>query len=322
MTFGDIFGHDKPLAILKNALVKDRIPHAFLFYGMEGVGKRAVAAVFAGALVCTGAEAPCNACPSCRKVERQTHPDIATVIPDGQFIKIGAVKELQQQMTFRPREGRRRVFVMPEADRMNAPAANALLKTLEEPSSGNILLLTSSRPHALPLTILSRCQQLRFTPLPNAEVARYLREKAGLAEAPAAVLAASAGGSIGRALAMNREDYLALRDGILEHLAGDEPAAALRRLAFAAHFGTEREEILTRLAILRTCYRDALVLKETAEVRRLVFQDRPETIAAVADRLSGRELLQNITTIEAAAGAIDLNANKSLTLEAMLFKLS
>lgn len=322
MTFDDIFGHRQPIEILRNALASDRIPHAYLFYGMEGVGKRTTAALFAQALACTGPGAPCNACPSCRKAGRRNHPDIITVIPDGQFIKIGAVREVQQQMAFRPSEGRRRVFIVAEADRMNAPAANALLKTLEEPSPANILLLTSSRPHALPQTILSRCQQLRFTPLANDEVARYLTQREGLAAAPAAVLAASAGGSIGRALTMNREGYLEMRDGILDHLAGDGPAAALRRLAFAARFGTEREEILERLAILRTCYRDALVLRETAETRRLVFQDRGETIAALADRLGGRDLLENIAAVEAAAAAIDLNANKTLTLEAMVFKLS
>ena len=94
------------------------------------------------------------------------------------------------------------------------------------------------------MTILSRCQHLRFTPLPREEVARFLREKEALDAEAAAVLAASSGGSIGRALEMNREDYLTLRNGILEHLAQDDPADLLKRLAFAGRFGTEREEIL------------------------------------------------------------------------------
>ncbi len=205
---------------------------------------------------------------------------------------------------------------------MNAAAANALLKTLEEPSAGNVLLLTTARSHALPMTILSRCQHLRFTPLPRGEVARFLREKEGLDAAAAEVLAAASGGSIGRALEMNREDYLTLRNGILEHLAQDDPADLLKRLAFAGRFGTEREEILERLRILRSGYRDGLVLRETGETESLMFRDRAGVIEAIAGRLSGRDLLHNIAAVEAAISAIAQNANKSLTLEAMLIKLA
>jgi len=264
---------------------------------------------------------PCDACASCRKAEHNNHPNIITVQAEGQFIKIGAVKEIQARMAFRPREGRR-IFILREADRMNAAAANALLKTLEEPSADNILLLTTARPHALPLTILSRCQHLRFSPLPTGEVARFLREKEGLETAAAEILAASSGGSIGRAVEMNREDYLALRNAILELFAEDNPEDLLKRLAFAGRFGTEREEILERLRILRNGYRDGLVLRETGEKERLMFRDRVAVIEAVAGRLSGRDLLRNIAAVDAAMSAIAQNANKSLTLEAMLIKLA
>jgi len=322
MTFKEIYGHEKPIAILQGAMAGGRIAHAYLFYGMEGIGKRTTAVLFAQALNCEGEAPPCDTCRSCRKAQRKTHPDIVTIPAEGQFIKIGAVKELQEEMKFRPREGRRRVFILPEADRMNAPAANALLKTLEEPSSGNILLLTTARPHALPMTILSRCQHLRFTPLPREEVARYLREKESLDEATAAVLAASSGGSIGRALEMNYADYLAMRNGILERLSENDQADPLKRLALAGRFGTEREEILERLRILQICFRDAMVFRETGEAERLIFHDRSDLIGKVSERLSGRDLLRNITRVEAAIDAIDLNANKTLTLETMVIKLA
>jgi DNA polymerase III subunit delta' len=321
MRFAEIYGHEKPIAILKSAMAKDRIAHAYLFYGMDGIGKKTTASVFARALNCGGLDPPCDACASCRKAEHKNHPNIITVQAEGQFIKIGAVKEIQARMTFRPGEGRR-IFILREADRMNAAAANALLKTLEEPSAGNILLLTTARPHALPLTILSRCQHLRFSPLPPGEVARFLREKEGLETAAAEILAASSGGSIGRAVEMNREDYLALRNTILELLAEDNPEDLLKRLAFAGRFGTEREEIMERLRILRNGYRDGLVLRETGEKERLMFRDRAGVIEAVAGRLAGRDLLRNIAAVDAAMSAIAQNANKSLTLEAMLIKLA
>jgi DNA polymerase-3 subunit delta' len=321
MTFAEITGHEKQIAILRSAMANNRIAHAYLFYGMEGIGKRTVASVFAKALNCESNPPPCDCCASCRKSERRHHPDIITITADGQFIKIGAVKELQEQMKFLPREGRRRVFIMPEADRMNAPAANALLKTLEEPAAGNVLLLTTCRPHALPLTILSRCHHLRFTPLSQAEVARFLRENDAIAPDTAAVLAASSGGSIGKAREMNREEYLALRNGIIEYLATDDPADLLKRLAFAGRFGTQREEIQDGLQILRTCYRDAMVLRETENSGSLIFQDRIALIRPIAERLSGRTLIRNLATVEAAMSAIDQNANKTLTLETMVIKL-
>src|SRR5574340_795806 len=106
MAFGDLYGHEKTISILRNAMASDRIAHAYLFYGAEGIGKRTAAALFARALNCEGASPPCNACASCRKARHRNHPDIITITAEGQFIKIGAVKELQEQMKFRPREGR------------------------------------------------------------------------------------------------------------------------------------------------------------------------------------------------------------------------
>lgn len=321
MRFNEIYGHEKTISILKNAMVVGRIAHAYLFYGMEGVGKKTTASVFARALNCGGKEPPCDDCDSCRKAEHKNHPNIINIRAEGQFIKIAAVRELQARMAFRPEEGQR-VFIIEEADRMNPAAANALLKILEEPSAGNILLLTTARPHALPMTILSRCQHLRFTPLPRQEVARFLRERKGLEAAAAEVLAAASGGSIGKAVEMNQEDYIALRNDILEYLAQDDPADLLKRLAFAGRFGTEREEILERLRILRSGYRDGLVLRETGEKESLIFQDRAGVIETISARLSGRDLLCNIATVTTAMNAIVQNANKPLTLEAMLIKLA
>jgi DNA polymerase-3 subunit delta' len=121
---------------------------------------------------------------------------------------------------------------------------------------------------------------------------------------------------------MNREDFLRRRNTILDHLSRDSGGDLLGRLAFAACFGTDREEILEGLQILRSGYRDGLVLRETGQPGTLVFQDRAEVIEAIAQRLSGPDFLHNIREVDRAIGAILQNANKSLTLEAMLIKLA
>jgi len=319
--FQDIYGHEKPISILKAAMAANRAPHAYLFYGMEGVGKKTVASVFARALNCAGEDRPCDVCASCLKAEHNNHPNIVRVAAEGQFIKIDAVREIQARMAFRP-EGGKRVFIIQEADKMNPPAANALLKTLEEPAADNVLILTTARLHALPMTILSRCQNLRFSPLPKTTVARFLMEKNGMTAGEAEAVAAASIGSIGYALEIKKEDYMAIRNDILDRLGKDNPADMIRRLAFAGSLGKDRDGISRRLQIIENAYRDSLVFKETGNREMLLYKDWASTIEAIARRLSGREIIRNIKEIEKAADALSRNANKTLTLEAMVVSLA
>jgi DNA polymerase-3 subunit delta' len=323
MSFGDICGQQQQIAFLRNAMARERVSHAYLFYGMGGVGKRSTALVFARALNCREvAHDACDRCPSCRKGLHGNHPDVITLEPAGQFIRIQEVRDLQNQMRFRPLEGGKRVFIIVDAERMNSPAANALLKTLEEPTPSNILILISSRPHQLPMTILSRCQRLRFHPLGRDLIAAYLVETLHLEGERASVLAASAGGSIGKALEMHRDSYLENRNEIIGRITLCRKEDLLGALSLAGALGKERESVLEGLNILRTWYRDVLVYRETGDTARLIYQDRLEEVKKNAEGVSGAELLKNIRTINRAYGAIERNANKQLTLETMLFKLA
>ena len=321
MAFSDIYGHEKQVLVLQQAMRRNRIPHAYLFYGMSGIGKRSAALVFAKALNCETAQGDaCDRCISCRKTDHGNHPDLRIIEPAGQSIRISEVRELQEQMTFRPLDGNRRIFILVEADKMNAAAANALLKTLEEPTASNILVLVSSRPYQLPLTILSRCQPLRFSPLTRETVEQYLQERLSLPADAARLLAASSGGSIGRAIKMNDEDYLSLRNNVLEQVMEREDP--FRIFSMINDFGKERKDILERLDIMKICFRDALVYKETGMPRYLFNQDRVPEIQSVAGGHTVLELLKNIRTVDWAYRAIEQNANKSLTLEAMMFRLA
>jgi len=319
--FQDIYGHEKPISILKAAMATNRAPHACLFYGMEGVGKKTVASVFARGLNCTGEDRPCGQCASCLRAEHNNHPNIVSITAEGQFIKIDAVRQIQARMAFRP-EGGKRVFIITEADRMNPPAANALLKTLEEPAADNVLILTTARLHALPITILSRCQKLRFSPLSKSAVARFLMEKNGMPADEAEAVAAASIGSIGYALEMKKEDYMAIRNDILNRLAKDDPADLNRRLTFAGSLGKDREGISRRLQIIENAYRDSLVFKETRNKDMLLYKDGVAAIEAIARRLPERDIIKNIKEIEKAADALARNANKTLTLEAMVVSLA
>ncbi|PKN32715.1 MAG: DNA polymerase III subunit delta' [Deltaproteobacteria bacterium HGW-Deltaproteobacteria-19] len=322
MPFRDICGHEKPISILRRALTSGRIAHAYLFRGMDGVGKRAVAETFAKALNCSRMEDDaCGECPSCRKFDSGNHPDVVIIRPVGPFIRIGEVRTLQDQMGFRPLEGGRRVFLILEADRMNEPAANALLKTLEEPSPRNHLILVTSRPHRLPSTILSRCQHLPFNPLQTEAIALFLREHMDFSEAQAATLASSAGGSIGRALEMAREDDIRIRDGIMDAVAETlQNRTAPPRPILLASLGKDREEVLRRLDMVRLFLRDLLVWKETERRDLLLYGDRLGLIGPLSEALSGRELIARLDAVNRTRRAVEQNANRPLALEAMVLQ--
>lgn len=321
MPFQDIYGHDKQIRVLRSAMEKKRVAHSYLFYGLGGTGKRTLAEIFASALNCeTGGDDACGSCPSCRKAIRGTHPDIVTIKPQGAFIRIAEIRALQDKMSFRPLEGKQRVFILDEAEKMNPAAANALLKTLEEPSPLNILILITTRPRRLPVTILSRCQQLRFGPLPISVVSQYLQEKSSLDPQTALLLAASSGGSPGLAMEMNRQTYLAIRDEALASLYSLYQKGIVSLLTM--DFGKDREDAAQRLDILRICFRDALTLKETGGDGLVVYRDCMDIIETIAGTSSVTTLLKSIQVVEAASRALEQNANKQLTLEAMMFKLA
>ncbi len=323
MSFKDLYGHGKAVSILRNALEKDRLAHAYLFQGMDGIGKRTLALTFAKALNCRrGNLDACDTCLSCLKTDHRNHPDVETIEAEGQFIRIDAVKALQERMKFKPLEGSRRVSILVDADRLNNAAANALLKTLEEPSPANILILVSARPYQLPVTILSRCQQIRFQPLPEETVAALLQQRFSIEGSQARLLAAASGGSVGKALELNREAYLALKKEVLDRIAQASSDRPLGRLSLIRFLNEDKREITDKLDILRTFFRDVLIRRETGRQEGLLHSDRGDLIASFAGKRSREEILAGIRAIDSAERLLEQNTNKALTLEVMMFKLA
>src|SRR5918911_1036671 len=161
--FEGVLGNETALRILVRALESGEVSQAYLFYGPPGVGKRMVALRFGAALV-AGGDAGAE-----DRALRGLHPDLAEIIPQGAFTSIAQVREIVRLATSRPFEGARRVFIL-QADTLNVQAANALLKTLEEPEGGAVfVLLAAEREGVLP-TILSRAQAVRFNPVSRGEI--------------------------------------------------------------------------------------------------------------------------------------------------------
>jgi len=324
MSFKKIYGHCKQIGMLQKAMAQQRVGHSYVFSGLDAIGKKTLALAFAQALNCENAAErndACGNCSSCRKIMHGNHPDIHILETQAQFIRIDAIRGIQDQMTFKPLEGRRRIFVIDDADKMREEAANALLKTLEEPSADNIIILVTARPYWLPQTILSRCRHVRFNPLTAETVARFLTEKKQMDPSRALLLASLSGGSIGQALELDSEDMIAFRAQLSRLLAAAGQGDPMGLLLLASFLGQDKKEIKQGLKILNTYFRDALVYKETANAKMIINADDLPSIAAMAGRLQGGQILQNIALVEKSNETIEMNVNKSLTLEAMAFKL-
>jgi DNA polymerase-3 subunit delta' len=215
MPFRDITGHDYPIASVKAILRHERLAHAYLFHGERAIGKRLTALRLAQALNCEQLSPPddrdsCGVCRSCLQVEARTHPDFIVIEPDRELavpqIKIEQIREVEQHFVYRPLMAERKICLIDDADCLTVGAANALLKTLEEPPGHALLLLISSRPNALPSTIRSRCQSLRFTTPAHTQVEAALIFKREIPPADARFLAMVTDGRIGEALTTDLAD--------------------------------------------------------------------------------------------------------------------
>ena len=324
MSFRDIHGQDRQIDRLQKAYANQRIPHAYCFCGMDGIGKRATALALAQTLNCReGGDDACGTCRSCRKIDHGTHTDLFMIEPRGIVIKIEEIRQLQEQVKYRPFEGTKRVFIIDDADRMNIYAANALLKILEEPGPSNLFILITPRPSLLPRTITSRCQTVRFNPLSREVIAAFLTERLSMDAASALVLASSSQGSIGRAMAMRDDSSLAAKGDLIAGIASYQPGSnRLHLFALAQELGGDRDHILAKMAVLKGWYRDVMILSEGGDHASLIHPDCVDMTARLSEEMTGPVILESIKIIDRACHAIEDNANKQLTLEAMMFKLA
>ncbi len=228
------------VSTLRRALEQGRLPHAFLFVGPEGVGKHSFARRLAQALLCERVpEAkldPCGVCPGCLQVMAGTHPDLLQVgkPEDRQELPIRVIRDLCLDLGLKPMSGRRKIAIVDDADDLNDEAANAFLKTLEEPPSGSVLILVGTSAEGQLDTILSRCRVVRFDPLPESELAELLVEQQIVANPnEARNLAKLAEGSVARARGLADPALTEFRRGLFGDIAADrgfDPSALARRV--------------------------------------------------------------------------------------------
>jgi DNA polymerase-3 subunit delta' len=324
MSFSEIIGQQRIIRLLGQALTRGHMVHALLFTGMDGVGKRLTAMTLAKTLNCEHGinNDCCERCPSCRKMASGNHPDLLTIESEGQFIKIDQIRTLQQHLRFRPLEGRWRVVIICDAHNMKIEAANALLKVLEEPPSGNLFILAAPDTSALIPTIVSRCLHLRFQPLAAADIATHLHRVHAVDPARASVVAHLAGGSLSRALALVDERALVRRRWLLETLARVPQSSVSELLAAAEQWSTDKTDLKGDLEWLKIWTRDLLVCHLQRPVDAgLLNYDLTEDLAKTASCFRPDQLPELFDTLCALQRVGGQNLNKRLSLEALLLSL-
>jgi DNA polymerase III subunit delta' len=338
-TFTDIRGQEAPIASLLALIEKQTVPHALLFTGIDGIGKGTVARRFAMAVNCharpTGetGRLPCGVCRSCRRIEGGVHPDVICVMPQGAFIRIDQIRALCDTLALKPFEAGMRLAILHDAQALNPEAGNALLKVLEEPPDGTVLILTATQTSDLLPTIVSRCRRIRFNPLRRKTIAdllqegllreRQISERQQSAPELARALAAMAGGSYAKAMAMASGDWVVRRHWILESVGLLKPTSMTHLpighlLAFAEQLAKAKAHLDDALELIKTWLRDLVVVKYAPD--KVLHQDLMAGLPEREQGMNDRTLLARYNAVEAAQGALRANANTRLCIETLVLR--
>ena len=319
-----IVGHEQTLAFLERTVTQGRPAHGYLFTGREGIGKRLVAKQFACMLNCLRpGDDPDGSCSACRRIEAEQHPDFLMEKPDRGMIRIERVRNIRSFFQYAPVEGSFRVCVIDGAHTMNRSAQNGLLKTLEEPPPGRVLILLSSKPSLLLPTVRSRCRRIRFGPIPLEPLAALLVSR-GVAPEKAPILAAMSAGSVSRALEMNQSNFLALRDKVIGALTEQTGHGIRENMVFSAEIAKDPRMALEAIEIGLTWIRDVLLASAGCNLSIAVHGDFLDRIDATAQHLSSDQLFSVYDELIKASELIDseINVNRNLVTDVMLFKIS
>lgn len=316
-----VVGHKWAVDLLKRALASERVAHAYLLTGPPQIGKRSLALNFAQALNCLDQEKPCGQCLACSKIAHGSHPDVQVIQGEGRTIKIDQMRTLRHEAALFPLEGRWKVYIIRQMEQATAEAANCLLKTLEEPPSHVILMLTASEAEALLPTIVSRCQVLNLRPLATETVQRSLHERWGVDAKRAQLLARLSGGRLGWAAAASQDDaILDRREKHLDEMMELMGQGRVERMGYARQLSHNPEAVRELLHLWLSWWRD-LLLTASGSSAGIVNIDRGATLRVQAQRYSLGQVRDFVKALRAAAWRLEHNANTRLTLEVLMLSL-
>tara|TARA_B100001964_G_scaffold222035_1_gene266576 strand:+ start:445 stop:1482 length:1038 start_codon:yes stop_codon:yes gene_type:complete len=338
MPFIDILAQDHIVDHFNKVIKTDRLSHAYIFTGQDGVGKTLFTKELAKALNCKNDEYDsCNSCLNCIRIEAHNHPDVFWTEREekAKFIKIENIRNLQNSVRLSPLESDYKIFIIKEADRMNEESSNCLLKTLEEPSPNTIIILITNTITPIKDTIRSRCQIIRFQPIPSHIIESQLTSKSDADANKTRWIARFCNGSLGDALQMLDDSHYEINNDIVSRMT--EPD--LDNLVFAEEIinsylsdGDSLEEKRQILKGILHCilqlYRDLLVVKAVngndiqQEKMSLFNAGREDCLQKHANYLTQEQIMHVIDEILESIKYIDLNLNINLLVENIITKIT
>jgi DNA polymerase-3 subunit delta' len=342
--FAELIGNDGVKQVMKRFIAGRRLPNSLIFAGDEGVGKRQFALAVIRAMLCRDAieNEPCGVCSTCKRVGEfvfpadddkdahklviwSGHRDVGTVIPYKRNILVDAIRSLESEANFRPYESESRFFIIDDADKMNDAAANALLKTLEEPPETSHIYLITSRPDSLLQTIRSRCQMLRFAPVEREKIERYLIEEKAFSHDEARLAASLSHGSIGRAVSLNTDGYRHRSErmmAVVNNVIGRADAATLLKISEEMNDAKNKDGFESEIDLLESLLHDVWRISKSSDRNAIVNAEYSVTLEKLATDPSVKNVPAWIDAIEKMRRELNVNVNRKVATDSLFVTMA
>lgn len=318
--FENIIGHEQNIEHLENAIENGQVSHAYIFNGEDGIGKMTTAKAFVKALLCESKNS-CGTCQSCIQIDSGNHPDVIYVTHEKAGITVDDIRDQVNQSVFvKPYSSDYKVYIIDEADKMNAAAQNALLKTIEEPPAYAVIILLSNNKESFLETIVSRCVVLNFGSLKESQVREYLNSHYDNMNGREDLAVSYSMGNIGKAKkVIESDDFNEQKDFCLNLMANLEKWDIHEILLSLKQMASYKDYIYDLLDIMTIYYRDILILKVTGLPNKTVFKEKFSVMKNQSIYLSFEGIDTIIKEIEKAKIRLKANVNFDVTLELLLF---
>ncbi|WP_084156149.1 DNA polymerase III subunit delta' [Desulforegula conservatrix] len=322
--FDAVLGQDRAIAQLKQLLASKSVPGAMLFTGPASVGKFLTAISFAMAANCCeeGSDSiiGCRVCGSCSRIKSGNHPDVIIIKPDGNYIKIGQIRELIEKISTRPKEALTRFIIIDGASTMTVEASNALLKSLEEPPQNTVFILVSSSMMSVLPTIRSRCCHIGFSPLGRKALEMILISSVGYTSEISASASLMSDGSVRTAVDAIEKGWIEKRRWLYSEVAALRNRSLPVILALAEDLAQKSDDIKASLEIIKSFFRDLVVYRYRPEV--FMGHDLKSVLETALPYYQDSELVRMLEKVHESQRSLELNAVSRLVLEMLFLKIA